>query len=165
MRDLALMEDRKRRPSGKLPLFQVSFRKYQATRCIPIKCFYLMMFRLLRRCNHVELPANLKVGPGLFLGHPYCITINPDTVIGSHVNIHKGVTIGIENRGKRKGVPTIGNCVWIGVNATVVGKITIGDDVMIAPNSLVNCDVPPHSIVIGNPCVIIHKDNATEGYL
>lgn len=99
MRDIALIEDKKRRSNGKLPLFQTVFRKYQAARCVPVKYFYLVMFCLLRKCNHVELPAGLKVGPGLFLGHPYCITINPDTVIGSHVNIHKGVTIGIENRG------------------------------------------------------------------
>ena len=101
----------------------------------------------------------------MFIGHPYCITINPDVIIGSHCNIHKGVTIGQENRGKRKGTPKIGNNVWIGVNATVVGNIVIGDDVMITPNSFVNCDVPPHSIVMGNPCVIKHRDNATEAYL
>lgn len=115
--------------------------------------------------NNCEFPAGLRAGPGLFIGHPYCITINPDVVIGSHCNIHKGVTIGQENRGKRKGTPKIGNNVWIGVNATVVGNIVIGDDVMIAPNSFVNCDVPPHSIVMGNPCVIKHRDNATEAYL
>lgn len=50
-------------------------------------------------------------------------------VIGSNCNIHKGVTIDQENRGLRKGVPTIGDCVWIVGNATIVGKITIGDDV------------------------------------
>lgn len=94
-----------------------------------------------------------------------CITINSEVVIGSNCNIHKGVTIGQENRGLRKGVPTIGDCVWIGVNATIVGKITIGDDVLIAPNSFVNCDVPSHSIFYGNPCIIKHRENATEGYI
>ncbi|MBQ0110710.1 MAG: serine acetyltransferase, partial [Oscillospiraceae bacterium] len=78
---------------------------------------------------------------------------------------HKGVTVGIENRGKRKGTPTIGNRVWIGVGATVVGKITVGDDVLIAPNSYVNCDVPSHSVVLGNPCKIIPRENATEYYI
>ena len=59
----------------------------------------------------------------------------------------------------------IGNRVWIGVNATVVGHITIGDDVMIAPNAFVNFDVPSHSVVIGNPGRIISRDHATEGYV
>jgi serine O-acetyltransferase len=90
---------------------------------------------------------------------------NPGTVIGSNVNIHKGLTIGQENRGKRKGAPIIGDCVWIGVNATIVGNIHIGNDVLIAPNSYVNFDVPDHSIVIGNPAKLVHRENATEGYI
>lgn len=67
--------------------------------------------------------------------------------------------------GGRQGAPVIGNEVWIGINAAIVGKITIRDDVLIAPNSYVNCDVPSHSIVFGNPCIIKHRENATEGYI
>lgn len=54
---------------------------------------------------------------------------------------------------------------WIGINAVIVGKVTIGDDGLIAPNSYVNCDVPSHSIVFSNPCIIKHRENATEGYI
>ena len=43
--------------------------------------------------------------------------------------------------------------------------VKIGEDVMIAPLAFVNFDVPPHSIVIGNPGKIIHKENATEEYI
>lgn len=73
--------------------------------------------------------------------------------------------IGQVNRGPKKGTPTVGDRVWIGINAAIVGKITIGNDVLIAPNSFVNCDVPSHSVVFGNPCVIKHRDYATEGYV
>ena len=69
------------------------------------------------------------------------------------------------NRGKRKGYPTIGDRVWIGINSAIVGKVTIGDDVLIAPNSFVNIDIPSHSVVFGNPCIIKHRDRATEGYV
>lgn len=102
---------------------------------------------------------------GIYLGHAYNITINGRATIGRNCNIHKGVVIGQTNRGKRKGVPTIGDEVWIGINAAIVGGITIGDDVLIAPNSYVNCDVPPHSVVFGNPCIIKNRDRATEGYV
>lgn len=51
------------------------------------------------------------------------------------------------------------------INAAIVGNITIRDDVLIAPNSYVNCDVPSHSIVFGNTCIIKHRENATEGYI
>ena len=67
--------------------------------------------------------------------------------------------------GSRAGSPVLGNCVWVGVNAVIVGGITVGDDVMIAPNAFVNFDVPSHSVVIGNPGQIHIKQNATEGYI
>ena len=72
---------------------------------------------------------------------------------------------GQENRGKRKGAPTLGDDIWIGINASIVGGVKVGNDVMIAPGAFVNRDVPSHSVVIGNPCIIKHKDHATEGYI
>ena len=101
----------------------------------------------------------------LYLGHPYSITIGDGAVIGDNLNIHKGATIGVENRGKRMGAPTIGNRVYIGINAIVVGRITIGDDVMICPGVYVNFDVPSHSVVLGNPGTVHFRENATELYV
>ena len=51
-------------------------------------------------------------------------------------NVHKGVTIGRINVGKKEGVPMIGESVFFGINSTVVANIHIGNDVLIAPNSL-----------------------------
>ena len=48
-----------------------------------------------------------NIGEGLYLGHAFNITVNKEAVIGKNCNIHKGVTIGQENRGKRKGAPVI----------------------------------------------------------
>ena len=62
-------------------------------------------------------------------------------------------------------MPTIKDNVWIGTNAVIVGNITIGEDVLIAPLTYVNFDVPDHSIVIGNPGKIISRENATEDYI
>ncbi len=91
------------------------------------------------------------------------LTVGRDVVIGECCNLHKGCTIGAENRGNREGSPVLGNRVYVGINATIVGNIRIGNDVMIAPNSFVNFDVPDHSVVIGN--TIHYKENATEGYI
>lgn len=85
--------------------------------------------------------------------------------MGENINIATGVTIGQENRGARAGTPTIGNNCWIGTNAVIVGNIKIGTDVLIAPLNFVNFDVPDHSIVIGNPAKVIHRENATERYI
>lgn len=127
-------------------------------------------FRRLRLLHYarnygLEISPTAKLGEGIYLGHPYNITVGVGVVLGNNVNLHKGCTVGRENRGKRVGAPVIGDCVSVGINATVVGNIHIGNDVMIAPNSFVNFDVPDHSVVIGNPGVIHHRENATEGYI
>ena len=163
--DNLFKQDSKRYHSGKMPVFQKYFRKYQDSKFFLVKSIYRILYLITKSFYNVEISPNIRIGGGLYIGHPYCITMNSQVVIGKNCNIHKGVTIGQENRGIRKGAPSIGDCVWIGVNATIVGKITIGDDVLIAPNSFVNQDVPSHSVVFGNPCVIKHNDNATEGYV
>lgn len=151
--------------SPKMKRFHYYLRHAQTERNTVLRCYWRYRYRRIREKMHIELFPSTQIGKGLYIGHPYGITVNADAQIGANVNLHKGVTIGQENRGLRKGAPTIGNCVWIGINATVVGKITIGDDVLIAPNSYVNCNVPSHSVVFGNPCVIKHRENATEHYV
>lgn len=123
-----------------------------------------MLFRYSRKYG-LEISPTAKIGKGLYLGHPYNITVGGDALIGNNVNLNKGCTIGRENRGKRAGIPTIGDCVFVGINATIVGNIHIGNDVFIAPNSFVNIDVPNHSVVVGNPAVIHPKEGATDSYI
>lgn len=145
--------------------FLFYFRKVSCNTSMIGSAYYRLIYRWLCEKHGIEISRKTKIGKGLYIGHPYNITINEKAVLGDNVNIHKGVTIGQENRGKRKGVPVIGNYVWIGVNSTIVGNVKVGDDVLIAPNTYVNCDIPSHSVVLGNPCQIIPKDNATEGYV
>lgn len=121
------------------------------------------LYKLGRKYG-IEIKSATQIGPGFVMTHPYNITISPYATIGSNVNILKGATLGISG-GKHPGAPKIGNSVYIGINSTIIGGIHIGDDVLIAPNTLVNQDVPDHSVVIGNPCKIIHKDNATQEYI
>ena len=148
-----------------LRVWHFLFRKVQTRRNAVSRTVYKTMFRIHSRRHGIEIPSCTRIGKGLYLGHAYNITVNGSAVLGNNCHLHKGVTIGMECRGTRMGVPTIGNCVSICVNASVVGKITIGDDVLIAPGAFVNCDVPSHSVVIGNPCSIHSRENATEGYI
>ena len=112
----------------------------------------------------LEISLSSDIDNGLYLGHPYNITVGGNVKIGKNVNIHKGATIGATNRGLKRGCPIISNNVFIGINATVVGKINIGEDVLIAPNAYVNFDVPPHSVVLGNPGKVYPKQEATHSY-
>lgn len=113
----------------------------------------------------VDLGTSTYVGTGFIIRHTGGIAINGGVTIGKDVEILQGVTIGYERRGKRQGNPIIGDRVWIGSHATVVGKVKVGNDVLIAPGALVNFDVPNNSIVIGNPGRIVQKDNAVEEYV
>ncbi|MBE7087372.1 MAG: serine acetyltransferase, partial [Clostridiales bacterium] len=120
-----------------------------------LRIIYTLKLKKLLNKYDFNVPVKTQIGEGLFIGHNGPIIINGDAVIGKNCNIATGVTIGRENRGKRKGCPTIGDRVWIGTNAVIVGKISIGNNVLIAPNSFVNFAVPNDSIVIGNPAKII----------
>jgi len=112
-----------------------------------------------------QIPHNTEIGEGLYLGHFGTIVINENAKIGKNFTITHGITIGQANRGRLKGCPTIGNNVWLGTGAVIVGNINIGSNVLVAPNSFVNSDVPSNSLVIGNPAKIVSKENPTEGYI
>lgn len=123
---------------------------------------------LLRRNSRktgIQIGWHTRIGEGLVLVHCGNIAVNNAAEIGKNCTLYHGVTIGMEFRGERKGNPRIGDRVWVGSNACIVGNIEIGDDVLIAPLSFVNFNVPSHSIVIGNPAKIIQRDNATEAYI
>lgn len=155
--------DKKRYGTDKMSGFQKYWRLTNTGGVL--RPWYGVLFLLERYFRNMDWGLKLDIGPGLYMGHVHGITLNPKVKIGKNCNIHKGVTIGQENRGKRKGVPVIGDEVWIGINATIVGNIHIGNDVLIAPGAYINFDVPDHSIVVGNPGVIRHAAHATDGYI
>ena len=68
------------------------------------------------------------------MDHAYNITINSRAKIGKNVTMYKGATIGCDT----EGAPVIGDLAYIGLNAVIVGKVTIGDDVLCAANSFIN---------------------------
>jgi serine O-acetyltransferase len=106
-----------------------------------------------------------KIGEGFYIGHFGTIIVSNEAVFGKNCNIAPGVVVGASRRGEKKGAPDIGDFVWIGINAILIGKIKIGSDVLIAPGAYVNFNVPDHSIVLGNPGKIIPCENATDEYI
>lgn len=141
------------------------FRKANMCKFLPLKIFYMLKLMRLSYRTHIQIPARTNIGEGLYIGHLGRVIIHPDARLGKNINIGTGVTIGMENRGGRKGAPVISDNCWIGTNAVIVGNVKIGSDVLIAPLSYVNFDVPDHSVVIGNPGRIVPKENATSAYI
>lgn len=105
---------------------------------------------LFPRDKRFTIDVNTKLGGGVILAHPYSSIINADT-IGDNLYINQLVTVG-ENNGLR---PKIGNNVKLFTNATIIGGITIGDNVVVGAGSVVVKDVPSNCVVAGNPAKII----------
>lgn len=138
------------------------YRRAQATQgTIWFKYFYFVLIKYSRKTG-IGLYENLNIPRGLVIGHAGTIVISGYASLGENLMISHGVSIGRDFRGIKKGVPSIGNNVSIKCNSTIVGDITIGDDVLIAPNTFVDFDVPPHSIVKGGCATILPRDNSPE---
>lgn len=111
-----------------------------------------------------QIPHTTSIGGGLYLGHFGNIVINSKAILGKNCNVAQGVTIGQINVGNKTGCPHIGDRVWIGPNAVLVGDIVIGDNVLIAPLAYVNFNVPANSVVMGNPAKIV-SEKGSFGYV
>lgn len=122
----------------------------------------------MRQCmlkTHIQIPETTKIGPGFRISHFGHIGINSGALIGKNFNIAPGAHISYAD-GRKKGVPTIGDNVILNINSVIVGNVKIGNNVLIAPNTFVNFDVPDNSIVIGSPGSIIPRDSSpTEKYI
>jgi serine O-acetyltransferase len=92
----------------------------------------------------MTLPLDTKIGYGLRIPHNGPFVINGQSVIGENCIVHPNVLIG----GMRwKGSPTIGNNVFIGNGAKIIGHITVGDWVFISPLAVITKDVPSGAVV------------------
>jgi serine O-acetyltransferase len=124
-----------------------------------------MMARLLHRFSQamagMDLPSTIDAGPGLLLVHGWGLVVNWKAKIGSNVTLFNGIVIGqkdtISETGRHTQYPVIGNDVWIGPHAIVLG-VTVGDGAIIGPGSVVTKDVPARCVVAGNPASILRRD-------
>jgi serine O-acetyltransferase len=131
-----------------------------------IKHFLLLVFtvwqKIIEITTGISLPYTAQIGPGFYIGHFGQIIINGYACIGSGCNISQGVTIGVSGRGDQRGVPTLGDRVYIGANAVIAGKIYIGNDTAIGANSLVITDLPEHCTALGVPAVRVNAHGSEE---
>jgi serine O-acetyltransferase len=139
-----------------------------AFHCVNRQRVRLLLWRaLLNRYRFkygFDIPHECEIGPGFYLGHFGGVVINHRSRIGRNVNIAQGVTIGQVYRGQRVGTPTIGDRVWIGAHAVVVGGIHVGTGALIAPGAYVTFDVPDSAVVVGNPGQVVSL-RGSEGYV
>lgn len=126
---------------------------------------YFLCRRILTHYKYkfnISISPHTPIGSGLYLGHVMNIVISDHAKIGKNCNISHGVTVGQVNRGARKGTPTIGDNVYIGPGATIIGQIQIGNNVAIGANTVVTKDVPDNAVVVGVPGRVISMNGSTD---
>jgi serine O-acetyltransferase len=126
--------------------------------------FIILWHKFIEISTGISIPASAQIGNSFYIGHFGGIILNSNTSIGNNCNISQGVTIGVSGIGDFRGVPIVGNNVYIGANTVVAGKIKIEDNVLIGACSLVNKDVFENEVVVGVPALPISK-NSSKGYI
>ncbi|WP_425805443.1 serine O-acetyltransferase [Desulfitobacterium sp. Sab5] len=111
--------------------------------------------QIARFLTGIEIHPGARIGKGFFIDHGMGVVIGETAEVGDNVTLYQGVTLGGTGKEKGKRHPTIGNNVFIGSGAKVLGSIKIGDNVKIGAGSVVTKPVPADSTVVGVPGTIV----------
>jgi serine O-acetyltransferase len=113
---------------------------------------------LMRFFTGIEIHPAAKLGQGVFIDHGMGVVIGETAEVGDGCTIYQGVTLGGTSLSHGKRHPTLGRNVTVGVNAAVLGAITLGDNVKVGGGSVVVKDVPANATVVGVPARIVAQD-------
>jgi len=111
---------------------------------------------LARFWTGVEIHPGARIGRGFFLDHGAGVVIGETATVGDHCVMFHNVTLGGTGKYRGRRHPSVGDHVFIGTNAILLGPIRVGDHARIGANAFViNHDVPPRSTVVGTPARIV----------
>lgn len=113
-----------------------------------------MVFNKLNAiCCNCIIGRGAEFGPGFVLVHSTGVVINGQVRGGQHVYIEHQVTIGAERRQS----PILGDHVFIGAGAKIVGAVHIGDEARIGANAVVVDDIPAGATAVGIPAKVVRQ--------
>ena len=115
------------------------------------------MSELNRLITGIEIHPAAQIGRGLFIDHGMGTVIGETSEIGDGVTLYQGVTLGGTGKETGKRHPTLGNDVIVGVGASILGSIRVGDGALVGAGSVVLKDVPAESTVVGVPARVVRE--------
>ena len=119
---------------------------------------------LIRFIFSAWIPHTASIGKGTVLGYGGLgIVIHGRAVLGEYCHVDQNVTIG--GTSKKREVPIIGNYVYIGAGAKILGPIKIGNNIVIGANAVVITDIPDGSVVVGVPAKIVKSGIRMQDYV
>ncbi|MGL2964074.1 serine acetyltransferase [Flavobacterium sp. RSB2_4_14] len=139
-----------------MTIFRLTQHYRRKNRLLFYFCF--LWLRKLKVKYGFDISYRTQIGKGFYIGHFGNIVIHGDVIIGENCNISQGITIGVGNYGEKKGIPTIGNRVFIGPNACIFGAISVGNNVTIGANTVVTDSIADGKTVLPSKMIILDKD-------
>jgi len=127
----------------------------------PLGLAYGVLYFLVRALWGIEVPRRAAIGPGLYIGHFGGVHVSGRAVIGANCALSQGITIGVTGDGEDRGIPVIGDDVYIAPGARIFGGIRVGNNVKIGPNTCVHRDVPDNAVLALDPgyTILSYKGN------
>ena len=116
---------------------------------------YIVLNKLAEVFCGICIGATATIGRRLCIEHHGCIVIHGAAVIGDDCLIRHGVTLGNTGPEDPLGAPTVGDRVQFGAGAKILGRVRVGNDVIIGANAVVIQDVPDYAVVGGVPARIL----------
>lgn len=114
-----------------------------------------------RRRTGIEIHPGATLGRRIFIDHGMGVVIGETAVVGDDCTIYHGVTLGGTGKETGKRHPTLGNNVFVGAGAKLLGSFTVGDNSKIAAGAVVLDEIPPNSTAVGIPARVVRKCNKT----
>lgn len=117
----------------------------------PWTILYIILNKFVEIVCGITIGSTARIGRRLNIEHHGCIVIHGASIIGDDCLLRHGVTLGNTGYDDPFGAPTLGSRVQMGAGAKIIGRITIGNDVIIGANAVVVHDVPDATAVGGIP--------------
>ena len=130
---------------------QVLYRAMQYCQSHRLKPIAALLYRLNATISHAVIGRGAQFGPGLVVLHSIGIVINSSVRAGSNLVLEHGVTIGAE----KDRSPILGDNIYIGAGAKIIGAVRIGSNVKIGANAVVTHDIPDNATAVGIPARVI----------
>lgn len=130
---------------------QILYRAMRFCQQHRLKPLAFLLYRMNAMLGHAVIGRGAEMGPGLVILHSFGIVINTQVKAGKNLVLEHGVTIGAEKNRS----PILGDNVFIGAGAKVIGPVHIGSDVKIGANAVVTRDLPDGATAVGIPARVI----------
>jgi serine O-acetyltransferase len=117
---------------------------------------YFLISRYVRVAFDIRLELSADIGPGFYIGHFGGIVLRR-CQIGTHCSISQSVQIAPEAHSNSQG-PRLGDRVWVGAHAKIIGTHQIGTGSTVSAGSVVKRDIPERTLCMGNPARVVMRD-------